>query len=70
MALDDIEALPQVKDDARATVSLLFTGTTDDGRRVGPVDLLPVIPDSRKLGSTLERWSIVSGRAADPEPGQ
>ena len=64
--LDDIEALPQVKSDARASVSLLFTGRTGAGRRVGPVDLLPVISDDQQLGSTTERWSMVSGRAADP----
>ena len=64
--LDDIAALPQVKNDARASVSLLFTGSTGAGRRVGPVDLLPVIPDNEELGSSIERWSIVDGTRADP----
>ena len=65
--VDDIAALPQVADEARASVSLLFTGTTDTGRRVGPVDLLPIIPDDEQLGSTTERWSMVSGRPANPK---
>jgi ABC-type lipoprotein release transport system permease subunit len=65
--LDDIAELPQVSDDARASVSLLFTGNTGDGRRIGPVDLLPVIPDNEELGSKIERWSMVSGRPADPQ---
>ena len=34
--LDDVERLPQVRDTARAGVSLVFTGRSGDGRRVGP----------------------------------
>ena len=40
-----IAELPQVAHDARASVSLLFTGHTDTGRRVGPADLLPVVAE-------------------------
>ncbi len=65
--LDNVEALPQVASTARATVSLLFIGRTGDGRRVAPVDVLPIIADDQKLGSQIERWKIADGRAADPE---
>ena len=65
--LDDIAVLPQVADETRANVSLLFTGETGTGRRVGPVDLLPIIPDDERLGSTTERWSMVAGRPANPK---
>jgi ABC-type lipoprotein release transport system permease subunit len=65
--LDDVAALPQVKKDARASVSLLFTGRTDTGRRVGPADLLPVVAEDDKLGNTIEKWSITEGRAARPD---
>jgi ABC-type lipoprotein release transport system permease subunit len=65
--LDDVEELPQVASTARATVSLLFVGHTGDGRRVAPVDVLPIIADDEKLGSKIERWRIVDGRAADPD---
>ena len=44
--------LPQVRDTARASVSLVFTGRTDDGRRVGPVDLFPVLPADEPVGHT------------------
>jgi hypothetical protein len=64
--LDQVERLPQVRDTARARVSLMFTGRTGDGRRVGPVDLLPIMPADARLGSSIERWSMVEGRAADP----
>lgn len=64
--LGDIEALPQVAHSARTSVSLLFAGRTGAGRRLGPVDVLPIIPDNGQLGRTVERWSMVSGRAADP----
>ena len=47
-------------------MSLLFIGRTGDGRRVAPVDVLPIIADDQKLGSQIERWKIAEGRAADP----
>ena len=65
--LDDVAALPQVARDARASVSLLFTGRTGAGRRVGPADLLPVVAEDDKLGKTIEKWSITDGRAARPD---
>ena len=34
---------------------------------MGPVDLLPIIPDDEQLGSTTERWSMVAGRPANPK---
>jgi ABC-type lipoprotein release transport system permease subunit len=64
--LDDVERLPQVQATARAGVSLVFTGRTGDGRRVGPVDLFPILPADDELGTVLERMDIREGRAADP----
>jgi MacB-like periplasmic core domain/FtsX-like permease family len=64
--LDQVQALPQVGRTARATVSLLFAGMTGDGRRVGPVDVFPVAPDSERIGRDIERWHMESGRPADP----
>src|SRR5438132_14173918 len=52
--LDDVERLPQVRVAARASVSLVFTGRTDDGRRVGPVDLFPILPADGRLGTQIE----------------
>src|SRR5215470_7939365 len=65
--LDDVARLPQVAHMSRAHVSLLFTGRTGDGRRVGPVDLFPVFPDDGELGHRVERWSMQAGRRADPD---
>jgi ABC-type lipoprotein release transport system permease subunit len=65
--LDDVERLPQVRTSARATVSLMFTGRTDDGRRVGPVDLFPMMPEDDRLGRDIERADIREGRAANPD---
>jgi ABC-type lipoprotein release transport system permease subunit len=65
--LDDVERLPQVRVSARASVSLVFTGHTGTGRRVGPVDLLPILPADDRLGSQVERMDIRDGRAADPD---
>ena len=65
--LDEVAQLPQVEASARASVSLLFTGETGDGRRIGPVDVLPVAPDDHRLGTAVERWSMLEGRAADPD---
>src|SRR5215470_732188 len=64
--LDDVERLPQVQTTARAAVSLVFTGRTGDGRRVGPVDLFPILPAGDDLGTELERMDIREGRAANP----
>jgi ABC-type lipoprotein release transport system permease subunit len=65
--LDEVAKLPQVRATAGATVSLMFTGRTDDGRRVGPVDLFPMLPDDDRLGRDVERMHIREGRAADPD---
>src|SRR4051812_33148148 len=64
--LDDVERLPQVRSSARATVSLMFTGRTGDGRRVGPVDLFPMMPEDDRLGRDIERADLRAGRAANP----
>src|SRR5439155_24123369 len=65
--LDDVGRLPQVRVSARASLSLVFTGHTGTGRRVGPVDLLPILPADDRLGSQVERMDIRDGRAADPD---
>jgi ABC-type antimicrobial peptide transport system permease subunit len=65
--LDEVERLPRVRSAARATVSLMFTGRAGDGRRVGPVDLFPMMPDDDRLGRDVEREHIRAGRAADPD---
>jgi ABC-type lipoprotein release transport system permease subunit len=65
--LDEVERLPQVTSAARATVSLMFTGRTGHGRRVGPADLFPMMPDDDRLGSDVERQHLRAGRAADPD---
>jgi ABC-type lipoprotein release transport system permease subunit len=63
--LDQVARLPQVRTTARASVSLVFTGRTDSGRRVGPVDFLPVMPTDDGLGRRLERARFLEGRPAD-----
>jgi ABC-type lipoprotein release transport system permease subunit len=65
--LDEVEALPQVRSAARATVSLMFVGRTGGGRRVGPVDLFPMMPDDERLGRDIERMDLREGRAARPD---
>jgi ABC-type lipoprotein release transport system permease subunit len=65
--LDRVERLPQVTSSARATVTLMFTGRTGDGRRVGPVDLFPMLPDDDRLGRDVERQRILEGRPADQD---
>jgi hypothetical protein len=44
----------------------MFTGRTGDGRRVGPVDLYPMLPDDDRLGRDVERWDLREGRTARP----
>jgi ABC-type lipoprotein release transport system permease subunit len=65
--LDEVDRLPQVAASARAAAGVLFTGRTGDGRRIGPVDVLPVAPDDDRLGTTVERQSLQAGRRADPD---
>ena len=45
--LDEVERLPQVRSAARATVSLMFTGRTGDGRRRRPGRPLSHVPERR-----------------------
>ena len=65
--LDDVEQLPEVRTTSRAYATLLFTGRTSGGRRVGPGDVFPVAPEDARLGTEVERWKILEGRRADPE---
>lgn len=64
--LDEVAALPRLQQTARATVSLLFVGQTDTGRRIAPVDVFPIMPEDDRIGRTIERWKIEEGRRADP----
>jgi putative ABC transport system permease protein len=65
--LADVQRLPQVQSSAPASVSLMFTGHTGSGRRVGPVDLFPMMPYDGRLGRDLERMDLLDGRAANPD---
>jgi hypothetical protein len=65
--LDQVDRLPDVAESARAYVGIPFSGTTDDGRRVGVSDIFPIASADRRLGTTVERWKMTSGRAADPQ---
>jgi hypothetical protein len=64
--LDQVDRLPDVAESARAFVGIPFSGTTDDGRRIGVSDLFPVASADGRLGTTVERWKMTGGRAADP----
>src|SRR4051794_3275861 len=64
--LDDVEKLPQVAESTRVTVTLLFAGQTNSGRRIGPVDVFPLAPHDTRLGTTIEKWKMLDGRRADP----
>jgi hypothetical protein len=64
--LDDVEAMPEVVDRARAFVAVPFSARADGGRVLGAGDLLPVAADDETLGESIERWKILDGRRADP----
>jgi hypothetical protein len=65
--LDDVAKLPEVASTARASASLLFTGRTSNGRRVGPSDVFPVASRDTRLGTVIERWKMLDGRPANPK---
>jgi putative ABC transport system permease protein len=64
--LDQVDRLPGVAESARAFVGIPFSGTTDDGRRIGVSDIFPIASADGRLGTDVERWKITRGRAADP----
>ena len=64
--LDDVEALPQVDEVARAVVNLVFTGASETGRPLNATDLFPVASTDGRLGRSIERWRMLEGRPADP----
>lgn len=64
--LDQVERVPAVAQTARAFVGLPFSGKTDTGRPIGVSDLFPVASMDNRLGSTVERWKMLSGRTANP----
>ena len=64
--LDEVEKLPEVAETTRVVASLVFTGRTNDGRRIGPADVFPVAAEDTRLGRTIETWKILEGRRADP----
>jgi hypothetical protein len=65
--LKAVAALPEVADTAQTTVSVVFTGRTDSGRRLGPGQLFPFSTDDRRVGRDIERWHMVEGRPANPD---
>ena len=65
--LDAVARLPEVEATARTAVSVVFTGSTDSGQRLGPGQLFPFSTDDRRVGRDLERWHFVEGRAAHPD---
>jgi ABC-type lipoprotein release transport system permease subunit len=65
--LDLVEQLPGIERNARAFASILFAGKTDDGRAFGPSDIFPVASEDDRLGRTIERWKMLSGRRANAD---
>jgi ABC-type lipoprotein release transport system permease subunit len=65
--LDEVARLPEVEATAETAVSVVFTGSTDSGERVGPGQLFPFSTDDRRVGRDIERWHLVEGRRADPD---
>ncbi len=66
--LDQVDRLPDVAESARAFVGIPFSGTTDDGRRVGVSDIFPVASADGRLGTTVERWKMTRGRRGRSGP--
>ncbi len=64
--LDKVEAMPGVVEAARAFAGLPFSARADGGRVLGAGDVLPVASTEERLGNTIERWKMLSGRRADP----
>src|SRR5689334_10904486 len=62
-----VEQLPDIQTSTRAFGPLLFTGHTDGGINLGPSDMFPVAPSTTALGTEIEQWKMLSGRAADPQ---
>ena len=64
--LDEVERTPYIESTARGFAMLPFTGRTDDGRELGLADLFPIASADTHLGDLVEKWKMLSGRAANP----
>lgn len=64
--LQQVVRLPQVASVADGSATLLFTGRTDRGRLIGPGDVFPLPQPTQALGTSMERFKILDGRAARP----
>jgi hypothetical protein len=62
-----VAELPEVEATALSNAIVVFTGRTDDGRRVGPGQLFPFATDDHRPGRDIERWHMVEGRPANPD---
>jgi hypothetical protein len=65
--LEAVAGLPEVEATAQTAVSVVFSGSSDTGKRLGPGQLFPFATDDRRVGRDIERWHLVEGRKADPE---
>ena len=63
--LDAVAALPEIGYAARGTV-LPFVGRTRDGRVLTSNDMNAVALFDHRFGTTIDRWKVLRGRAADP----
>jgi hypothetical protein len=64
--LDQVDVMPGVVERARAFAGLPFSARADGGRVLGAGDLMPVASLDGRLGDSVERWKMLSGRRADP----
>src|SRR4051794_2300962 len=64
--LNKVEVLPGVADEARGFAPVPFSARADGGRLLGVGDVLPVASVDGRLGLSIERWRLLSGRRADP----
>ncbi len=58
--------MPGIVERARAFAGLPFSARADGGRVLGAGDLMPVASIDGRLGESVERWKMLSGRRADP----
>jgi len=63
--VDEVAALPQVRDSQRAVV-LAATGRTDEGRLVDSSTANFFADPSGRIGHELDRFKVLDGRLADP----
>ena len=63
--LDAVARLPEVETTARVRF-LMSGGRTDSGRRLLPGYVVAFAPLDDRLGVSVDRWKLLSGRRADP----